>query len=50
MNRTVQGKLAESRPLVERALTIEEGALGPDHPDVAYTLNTLGVICDEQVS
>jgi centrosomal protein CEP104 len=30
----VQGHDAIGRPLLERALMIQETALGPDHPDV----------------
>jgi hypothetical protein len=29
-----QGRDAVGRPLLERALVIQEKALGPDHPDV----------------
>ena len=35
------GKYDEARPLAERALEIREKTLGPDHPDVAVTLNNL---------
>ena len=38
-----QGDYAEARPLYERALAIPEKALGPDHPDVATSLNNLAV-------
>ena len=31
----VHARLAEARPLAERALAITEAAYGPDHPDVA---------------
>lgn len=34
-------------PLYERALAIREQALGPDHPDVATTLDTLGRLHQE---
>jgi hypothetical protein len=37
----VHARLAEARPLVERALAIDEAAYGPDHPDVAVDLNNL---------
>ena len=30
----IQGRDAVGRPLLERALAIQEKALGPDHPDV----------------
>ena len=36
-----QGRYAEAEPLFQRALTIREQALGPDHPDVAWSLNSL---------
>ena len=36
-----QGKLDEAEPLIRRDLAISEKALGPDHPDVAITLNNL---------
>ena len=32
---------ADAEPLYERALAIREKALGPDHPDVATSLNNL---------
>jgi CHAT domain-containing protein/Tfp pilus assembly protein PilF len=35
------GKYSEAIPLAQRALAIREKALGPDHPDVAASLNTL---------
>ena len=34
-----QGKLDEAEPLYTRSLAILEKALGPDHPDVAQSLN-----------
>ena len=36
-----QGRYAEAEPLYKRALAIGEKALGPDHPDVAQSLNNL---------
>ena len=36
-----QGAYAHAEPLFERALAIGEKALGPDHPDVATSLNNL---------
>jgi Tetratricopeptide repeat/CHAT domain len=36
-----QGRYAEAEPLRKRALAIYEKALGPNHPDVAITLNNL---------
>lgn len=37
-----QGRDADSLPLYQRALSIDEAVLGPDHPDVATDLNYLG--------
>ena len=39
-----QGKLDEAEPLIRRDLAISEKALGPDHPDVAITLNNLALL------
>jgi tetratricopeptide (TPR) repeat protein len=36
-----QGRLTEAEPLYQRALTIVEQALGPQHPQVAVGLNNL---------
>jgi Tfp pilus assembly protein PilF len=38
------GEPGQARPLLERALEITEGAKGPDHPEVAATLNNLATI------
>ena len=38
-----QGRLADALPLYQRALAIDEKALGPDHSDVAMTLNNLAL-------
>jgi len=43
-----QGDYAEARPLLERALGIQERALGPDHPDVAVSLNNLAGVLRAQ--
>jgi tetratricopeptide (TPR) repeat protein len=40
----VHARLAEARPLAERALAIDEAAYGPDHPAVAIDLNNLATI------
>jgi tetratricopeptide (TPR) repeat protein len=40
----VQGRYAQAEPLFKRSLAIKEKALGPDHPDVATSLNILGEI------
>lgn len=37
----VQGHDAIGRPLLERALAIQEAALGPDHPDVVAIRDVL---------
>jgi tetratricopeptide (TPR) repeat protein len=37
-----RGRSSEAIPLALRALIIREKALGPDHPDVAVSLNNLG--------
>jgi CHAT domain-containing protein len=39
-----QGKYAEAEPLYQRALSIREKALGPDHPDVAGVLSNLALL------
>ena len=36
-----QGRYADAEPLYKRSLAIREKALGPDHPDVATSLNNL---------
>jgi hypothetical protein len=43
-----QGDLAAARPLYERALTIREKALGPEHPDTAVSLYNLALLLDGQ--
>jgi Tetratricopeptide repeat len=40
----VHARLAEARPLQERALAITEAAHGPDHPDVAARRSNLAWI------
>jgi tetratricopeptide (TPR) repeat protein len=39
---------AAARPLYERALAIDEKALGPEHPDTATSLNSLTLLLQEQ--
>ena len=39
---------AEAEPLYERALAIREKALGPEHPDVAMSLNNLAALYRNQ--
>ena len=36
-----QGRYADAEPLFKRSLAIREKALGPNHPDVALSLNNL---------
>ena len=43
-----QGKYAEAEGLYKRALTIQEKALGANHPDVARTLDNLANVYDDQ--
>jgi len=43
-----QGKHAEAEAYLKRALAIQETKLGKEHPDVANTLNDLGVLYREQ--
>ena len=43
-----QGKYEEAEPLYQRALAIKEKALGPDHPDVATSLNNLALLYKAQ--
>ncbi|CAN0448690.1 unnamed protein product, partial [Laminaria digitata] len=35
----MQGKYAEAKPLYERSQAIREKVLGPEHPEVAQSLN-----------
>jgi tetratricopeptide (TPR) repeat protein len=42
------GKFSEAVPLAQQALAIREKALGPDHPDVATSLNDLANLCLQQ--
>ena len=43
-----QGKYEQAEPLFQRALTIGEKALGPEHPDVATGLNNLAALYHTQ--
>jgi CHAT domain-containing protein/Tfp pilus assembly protein PilF len=43
-----QGRYADAEPLFRRSLAIREKALGPDHPDVAQSLNNLARLYREQ--
>ena len=42
------GHYKEAQPYFEQALAIRKKALGPDHPDVAQSLNNLAVLYDAQ--
>jgi len=42
------GEYAQAKPLYERALTIREEVLGPEHPDTAQSLDNLAVLLDAQ--
>jgi tetratricopeptide (TPR) repeat protein len=39
-----EGRYGEAEPLYRQALAISEKALGPDHPDVATSLNNLALL------
>ena len=39
-----QGKYGEDEPLYKRSLAISEKALGPDHPDVATSLENYALL------
>lgn len=45
----LQAKYDDAKPLFERALDIQENALGPNHPEVAATLNNLAGLLEDQV-
>lgn len=45
-----QGNYDEAEPLFTRALAIREKALGPEHPDVASSLNNLAVLLNRHVN
>jgi tetratricopeptide (TPR) repeat protein len=44
----MKGKYDEAELLYRRALAIREKVLGPDHPDVAASLNNLATLLDKQ--
>ena len=44
-----QGHYEDAKPLYERSLALLEKALGPDHPDVAASLNNLAGLLNSQV-
>ena len=43
-----QGRYADAEPLFKRSLAIREKALGPNHPDVATSLNNLARLYQDQ--
>jgi tetratricopeptide (TPR) repeat protein len=43
-----QGRYADAEPLYKRSLAIREKALGPNHPDVATSLNNMGLLYERQ--
>ncbi len=43
-----QGRYTEAEPLLKRALSIREKALGPAHPDVIQSLNNLAGLYQDQ--
>ena len=43
-----QGKYAVAEPLFKRALAIWDKALGPEHPQVALSLNNLVLLYRDQ--
>ena len=40
------GDFASAKRLLLKALAIQEAGLGPNHPDLANTLNNLGVVSE----
>lgn len=50
MATVAQGLYQQAKPLYERAISIWEKALGPDHPEVAAGLNNLGELFRGQVN
>ncbi len=43
-----QDRYAEAEPLYQRSMAIREKALGPEHPDVAQSLNNLAGLYEAQ--
>jgi Flp pilus assembly protein TadD len=41
----IQGQYAQAEPLFRRSLAIREKVLGPNHPDVATSLENLALLC-----
>ena len=47
--RPSQGNLNAAKSLYERSLSIEVRSLGPNHQDVALSLNNMALLLEEQV-
>ena len=47
MSRLMNAKYDEAEPLFQRALAIREKALGPDHPNVALSLENYAALLRE---
>ena len=45
-----QGKYDDAEPLYKRALAIRKETLGPQHPQVAASLNNLALLLQTQVT
>ena len=43
-----QGRYSDAIPLAQRLLGIRETALGPNHPDVAESVNNLATLYEDQ--
>ncbi len=43
-----RAQYGEAEPLYQRAIAINEKALGPEHPDLAIYLNNLATLYKEQ--
>ena len=43
----IEGQYAQAEPLLKRSLAIAEKALGPDHPNVATSLENMAVLYRE---
>ncbi len=43
-----QRRYAEAEPLYQRALSIREQQVGPEHPDTANSLNSLALLYQDQ--
>ena len=46
---TAQGKYEEALPLYKRSRAMREKVLGPDHPDVAQSLNNEALLLKQMV-